>query len=797
MINPSGAGKSEDSRASQEGSSDSLPFQRAGLFAGMAIGRYVLKDKLGEGTFGEVWQAHQEGPDRDVALKVLKPAGQEAHRRFQIEARTLGNLGGVAHIVTIFDSGTVHVDGQERPYIAMELLDGITLDQLPERRKSPSPQLVFAWCSQVAEALASIHARGVIHRDVKPSNIMLTSRGSEDGRPRAVLLDFGIARDSQRSTLTAKGPPGTYLFMAPEVRGGGEKASAHSDVWSLGRTLLTAVLAGSPHSAAILAALVDGVRLPVSREVGRTLRRRVGLSRSMLAVLCRALASEPSERYSDAQQLAVDLRHASADRAPEFARPRGRLRETLELVLQYRVAALLALSAASSAMAWKVATRAPSAEEWLDRADEAIDVYAISCLEEALAAPGITDVQAIQAHVELGATLLRGYRVQEALRSFDTAVELLPATENVPRALGQRARLGRSAALIEGRIHHHDWLARGRDETLELLAEVRGEAELGPARLAEIARGRAWDLEGTEGSLWFNLVEALLDLDEMAEVSGPLLASMRVSSPFVMMLRARRLRSQGSSSKALTVLPSARDGQSVKDQLVCSAERVRAWRDIGWSEPESTHATAELMLAVGTVITEVTLAFYEQDDVPDAVAALAPYGALVLDATARLEPTHDAHVLARNLALMLDGTWRRESLRPDLVDAMITLRGWAYGEPQCDELLHRVCDSFRVIPEDSVEVLILAYDVGAGESTALAPDPTRGRRVLALITDPEGSTTRLDLGVREGLETSSEAGKQALRVLKSATQGRECARFRLSLGADSDLAWLLTPEDAP
>ncbi|HEY2575769.1 MAG TPA: protein kinase [Streptosporangiaceae bacterium] len=212
--------------------------------AGRVIGgRYRLRDRIGTGAMGTVWRATDELLHRDVAVKevALPPAvgGPErdaAYQRTLREARTAARLSHPG-VVTVFD--VVEEDG--RPWIVMELVQARSLDQLLAQDGPLPPTRAADMGQQLIGALATAHAAGVLHRDVKPSNVLLTQDG------RAVLTDFGIATFEGDAQLTQTGiVMGTPAFTSPE-RIRGEPATPASDLWSLGATLFAAVQGRGPY----------------------------------------------------------------------------------------------------------------------------------------------------------------------------------------------------------------------------------------------------------------------------------------------------------------------------------------------------------------------------------------------------------------------------------------------------------------------------------------------------------------------------------------------------------------------
>ena len=155
------------------------------LTAGIKLGRYEVRSKLGEGGMGEVYLAHDTQLERTVALKILPAdvaSNQERMRRFQQEARAAAALNhpSIAHIYEIGESGGTH-------FIAMEYVEGVTLGEKMHREKAPLNELL-RYLAQVAEGLSKAHAAGIVHRDLKLDNIMVTRDGY------AKILDFGLAK---------------------------------------------------------------------------------------------------------------------------------------------------------------------------------------------------------------------------------------------------------------------------------------------------------------------------------------------------------------------------------------------------------------------------------------------------------------------------------------------------------------------------------------------------------------------------------------------------------------------------
>ncbi|MFF7182296.1 protein kinase [Streptomyces sp. NPDC008121] len=205
-------------------------------------GRYRLLDILGEGGMGTVWRARDEALGREVAVKEVRapaglPAGEESRLYARLE-REAWAAARVSHrnVVTVYDVATEH----GRPWIVMELIRGLTLSDVLDAEGPMPPRRAAHIGAEVLAALRAAHAAGVLHRDVKPVNVLMGNDG------RVVLTDFGIATVDGASTLTVPGElVGSPEFLAPE-RALGERPGPASDLWSLGVLLYAAVEGNSP-----------------------------------------------------------------------------------------------------------------------------------------------------------------------------------------------------------------------------------------------------------------------------------------------------------------------------------------------------------------------------------------------------------------------------------------------------------------------------------------------------------------------------------------------------------------------
>ncbi|MBE3009396.1 protein kinase [Microbispora sp. NEAU-D428] len=269
-------------------------------------GRYQLMEPIGRGGMGVVWRAHDQLLDRAVAVKEVRydsAMGDELsdlNRRTMREARAAGRLTH-PNVVVVHDV----IEEDDRPWIIMQLVPSRSLGQVIREDGPLSPERTVEIGLQILDALRAAHRQGVLHRDVKPENVLLTDDG------RVVLTDFGIARLEADSTMTRTGLVGTPAFIAPE-RLRGEAAQRESDLWSLGATLYTAVEGKPPHDRGMAMATMHAV---LNDDPAPP--RRAG---ALGPVLLRMLAKEPADRpgYDELTRL---LKRASRELSPPPSRP--------------------------------------------------------------------------------------------------------------------------------------------------------------------------------------------------------------------------------------------------------------------------------------------------------------------------------------------------------------------------------------------------------------------------------------------------------------------------------------------
>lgn len=307
--------------------------RQSGAFAGERIGRYELVEEVGRGGMGMVFRARDESLDRTVAVKLLTAAStgdEDARRRFEHEARAASGLDHPA-ACTVHEIGET-ADG--RPYIVMEYIEGETLRELIRRGPLPLGDAIDI-ATRVAGALAAAHARGIVHRDVKPANVMVTPSGT------VKLLDFGLARTADVRLTRTGTLLGTVTSMSPEQLRGGT-IDRRTDVWALG-VLLYEMIAGRPpfrgeRMEAVARAILHDEPEPLTAV-------RSGLPIRLDDVIAKALAKDSADRYQHVDEIPVDLRALGAASAGAWSPGRRRLSGAVLRRAGVAAAGLVALAA--------------------------------------------------------------------------------------------------------------------------------------------------------------------------------------------------------------------------------------------------------------------------------------------------------------------------------------------------------------------------------------------------------------------------------------------------------------------
>jgi serine/threonine-protein kinase len=264
-------------------------------------GRYRISDEIGSGGMSTVYCAFDETLERQVALKVLHSdisSDPAALERFRREARTVAQLSH-PHIVMVIDAG----EDQGHPYIVFEHVLGETL-KVKIRREGPLPIAeAVAYAIEIGRALSAAHERGLVHRDVKPQNVLIDEEG------RAKVTDFGIALGLEREALTAAGRVvGTTDYASPE-QAMGHDVTGQSDVYSLGIVLFEMLTGSVPFKAE---SDVSVAMKHVQESIPDVQKRRPGVSAALASVLERATAKELGNRYATMHEFVADLEEVLA-----------------------------------------------------------------------------------------------------------------------------------------------------------------------------------------------------------------------------------------------------------------------------------------------------------------------------------------------------------------------------------------------------------------------------------------------------------------------------------------------------
>lgn len=286
---------------------DCPPVERGTLLAG----RYRVLGELGEGGMGTVYDAFDERTGRPVAVKVLARRWsheERARERFLREARATQAMRH-PNVIEVYEYGVLEEESDQRPYLAMERLEGETLWHRINREGTMVLDDVLPLVDQTAVALAEVHARGVLHRDVKPENLFLHRIGR--GHEMLKLLDFGLVLDDEdEERLTQEGCfVGTPEYMAPELAQGRDAGPA-TDVYGLAASVFEALTGHPPHrGSSHFQVLVKKQNSPAPRleEVGPG-----PYSEAVERVIATALDRNPSKRQQSTMAFAAELRHASS-----------------------------------------------------------------------------------------------------------------------------------------------------------------------------------------------------------------------------------------------------------------------------------------------------------------------------------------------------------------------------------------------------------------------------------------------------------------------------------------------------
>ena len=486
------------------------------------IGRYEVRDKLGAGACGAVYAAHDPQLDRPVAIKVVLPrsrggATSVEQERLLREAHALAKLRH-HNVVEVFDVGVEQQAKRASVYVVMELVQGRTLAEWIEQDR-PTPEAIIDAYRQAARGLAAAHDAGVIHRDFKPANAMVTDRG------RVKVLDFGLARDELYGGTTAATPDvdmsqsgdhvvsgsltrtgvvmGTPRYMAPEQHVA-EVATAASDQYALCVSLWESLVGTPPFQGA-------DIRELASAKFAGPPARPAALPRKIYDVLVRGLAREPEQRYRDLAALADALTPAARTRWPWVAAAAG-------------VATLAAVGlshpgepAASAPARDPICEQASPVDDWTPRF---ADIVAAKTPARESNAWGIQEKIRLRldrfaqhwdaARAEIcdpGASLPQAPRVhaqclERAAARFGEVLDRLQASDSEPRdvrdllamAVPNRCTSDTPEALFESQLspQMHEYVALAEELMLAHRDHPDGLAQLEAALVDARAQNQAW-----------------------------------------------------------------------------------------------------------------------------------------------------------------------------------------------------------------------------------------------------------------------------------------------------------------
>lgn len=294
-IGPGGVGHEspDDPAGIEEGDAGNRPFEDPAPNSD----HFTVTDFVGAGNTGRVYRAIDRKSNRVVALKFLHSDDPAEVRRFQREARSQAKIDH-DHVCRIFDVGEVG----GRPYIAMRFIDGRPLQDLAADLDLESKVRLM---EQVARAAHAAHSIGIIHRDIKPTNVMVEM--GENGGYHAYVLDFGIAREVDGPLLSMQGMAvGTPAYMAPEqIRGDPDLVDRRVDVYGIGATLYEVISGEAPFSGSTRIAILMQVLTEEPRPL-RHLDLRIPVDLETIVSTC--IEKDPQRRYASARALADDLR---------------------------------------------------------------------------------------------------------------------------------------------------------------------------------------------------------------------------------------------------------------------------------------------------------------------------------------------------------------------------------------------------------------------------------------------------------------------------------------------------------
>ena len=662
--------------------------------AGLRLGAYRLEREIGRGGMGAVYLARRADGQyqQQVAIKLIK-RGMDTDlvlERFRVERQILASLDH-PNIARLLDGGTTD-DG--RPYFVMEYIEGKPIDRYAEEHRLAVPERLGLFL-QVCGAVAHAHTRLIIHRDIKPLNILITA----EGMPK--LLDFGIAKVLHPGTDEATGSVTGFRLLTPEYASPeqveGRTATVASDVYSLGVVLYELLTGRSPYHprSRALADVAQAVQttqperpsLVVTRPLGRLLRRDLD------DIVLTALRKEPARRYGSVQQLADDIRR-HLDGRPVRARRDGLiyrtgkfLRRNRSAVLAAGVAALLVLVLAGGFVALRahadddgrgslLSTGALARRDRILVADFT-DLAEDSTLARALTEAFRTDLAQsplvqVMTPRQVRSTLARMQRGPDAVLDDSLAREIAARDGVKAFVSGSVARVGGSYTL-----------------TVQLIGAQRGEALTGLRQTARDSSGLIAAVDRASKGLRHRIGESLRALDEMPQLSEVTTASLPALRRYT---EAGRLSLAGDRTGAIRLLQEA----VAIDTGFATAYEAMAKVYGAAAEPGRAYAAGQHALANQARLSlrerEVKLASdaYGAGDYPSAIARY----------TRLLERYPDDASALSNMALAYRD-WRRfataESVYARAIRADSTIPIIYYGLHSAQLLQGRFADARRTL----------------------------------------------------------------------------------------------------
>jgi serine/threonine protein kinase/Tol biopolymer transport system component len=349
-------------------SQDEEPLNAFASFAGLTVSHYRVLEKLGHGGMGVVWKARDTRLDRFVALKFLpaaRMADPERRRRLFQEARAASALNH-PNIITIYDIDHTCLEGVAADFIAMEFVPGKPLNRLVSHRGLPLRETV-QYAIQIADALAAAHAAGILHRDLKPGNIMVNESGC------VKVLDFGLAKltdpafsavaAAQTTTeplMTGKGTiVGTVPYMSPE-QAEGKKVDPRSDIFSFGALLYEMITGRRAFSGDSMASILSAILRDRPKPTGELVPV---VPRQLDRIVARCLEKHAGRRYQHAGDLKLDLQQVSEELAeglPGMQENPGKRRP----VRPWMLAAAFVAVAIAAGLGWRLPNRHQAPPVW-------------------------------------------------------------------------------------------------------------------------------------------------------------------------------------------------------------------------------------------------------------------------------------------------------------------------------------------------------------------------------------------------------------------------------------------------